>query len=500
VGGIPAPPVSPPIQPIALPPMPVPKPVVIAPVELPKPKKPRVASAENILGKKLEDAKGSNPGGVYEGLDGKRRYVKFYTDPAQPAGEHLANQLYGDLGLGKVKSTLFEHEGRLAYASELMPVTPLGSVGHVHPKIAKKALDGFVADVLTANWDAAGLTLDNLVVDAKGKVYRIDNGGAFLSRAKAGRKPSSALGNVTEWERLFDPATNPGYARLAQAAGVSRPEDFKAQVVKGIEKVVALRAKHGGWRAYVEKRAKGIAAPDREQMISMLEARTQFLEGKLVELKLPKQPAPAKPALPPAKPLDASEFAHAKRQYQQKEVGAATHLKMDDRIKSLREYTGSAYDDMNELLRKTEAAQRMDTYSKNAALRRIKELQGLLSSAKASGYAIEGAVYRGIGAPPALIEALRAGGEVAFDAFSSTSVSPSTAYAFSRPKKPDQVRLIFRIRQRSAVPINMVSSNPGESEALLPAGIRFRIVGPLREEAFEGASGKPVFMVDLEEL
>jgi len=290
----PPPPAAPQVGPGALPvsipfegpkPPPPPPPAVLPPP--PPTPKPAVASAENVLAKKISDATGSNPGGVYEGLDGKKRYVKFYDDPAQAAGEHIANKIYAKLGLGTVKSVTFVRDGKLAYASELIPKAKTLADKGLTRGLAKKALEGFAADVLTANWDAAGLGLENIVVDARGKLFRIDNGGALLSRANAGRKPVEALGNVTEWESFFDPSVNPGYARLAEAASVTSAEELGDAAIRGIKRIIELRRDVGGWRKFVEAEGKFLTAFDRERMIGMLEARTSFLEGKLTEITKP---------------------------------------------------------------------------------------------------------------------------------------------------------------------------------------------------------------------
>lgn len=128
--------------------------------------------ADTVLGEKIGNQGGSNPGGVYRGTDGVERYVKFYSDPAQAHGEVLANSIYNDLGLSAPSSIAFEKDGHTAFASKMIKDSQgeLGKVGLTEAR-AKRFMGGFAADVLTANWDAAGLTLDN-VIERKGGTPR----------------------------------------------------------------------------------------------------------------------------------------------------------------------------------------------------------------------------------------------------------------------------------------------------------------------------------------
>jgi hypothetical protein len=276
-----------------------------APVPVRPPKKPVVeiappkpmGDAANILHQLDGGAKGSNDGGFYTGADGVKRYVKFYTDAAQPHCEHLANTLYSDLGQPAPSSTLFEHKGKIAYASDLFhggkTLAELGGVHKLSPEDAKSILKGFVGDVLTGNWDAVGTGFDNVMKLPDGRWVRIDNGGTFLMRAKAGRKSAAVLNAITEWEGFFSSGTNPYYSEVAARAGVSSPDDMKAVVVDEIRKMLALRDAAGGWGPYVANRIEGCPVHDRVRIVDMLEARSKLLEEKLAELTAPPKPPPA---------------------------------------------------------------------------------------------------------------------------------------------------------------------------------------------------------------
>jgi hypothetical protein len=71
--------------------------------------------------------------------------------------------------------------------------------------------EGFVADALMANWDVAGLSMDNIFVVGK-NAYRIDNGGALAYRAQGAKKPLGT--SVDELVSLRDPKINQNTAKI----------------------------------------------------------------------------------------------------------------------------------------------------------------------------------------------------------------------------------------------------------------------------------------------
>ena len=474
------PPLPPPVELPAPEPFAPPPPIQVA---SPEPALPPLPS-ENILGKKITGALGSNPGGVYEGLDGKKRYVKFYSDRAQAAGEHLANKVYEALGLGSLKSETFvvhgdrDHNGKLAYASEMVEgAKTLGSSPTIDPKLAKKALDGFAADVLLANWDAAGLSLDNLIVGPGKKVMRVDNGAALLSRAQGTRKSQSSLDNPTEWESFFNPSVNPAYSKLAAAAGVTGPKDMAAQTLKAIERISRLSKRKGGWAAFVDEHAPDLSGMDRDAIVDMLTTRTAFLRNKIPELRKLTEPAAAeRAALPPPKPIHPNEIEAARIDYSIKEPEAINHIRITNSkgYEVLYDYTGSAFRSMNKALymnpKQLEDAGYSATDLQTLA-KKNQTLRDTLLKSREAGHAVEGVVYRGVESWPGLLQEIDAG-ELTFNAFTSTSISESLARAFSGGDAP----VLFRIRQKSAIPIDAMSRSRGEAEALLPPGLRFRVI------------------------
>ena len=84
---------------------------------------------------------------------------------------------------------------------------------------AAKHHSGVAADTWLASWGAFGRAFDN-VVWKKGRPIRIDNGGAPLFRARAGRKSKAALEKLTEVAGFFNPHKNFPYANVMDKANV----------------------------------------------------------------------------------------------------------------------------------------------------------------------------------------------------------------------------------------------------------------------------------------
>lgn len=249
--------------------------------------------ADVILGEQIAAASGTNPGGVYKGTDGKERYVKFYSDGNQAAGEYFANTIYNQLGIGAPVSSIFKHDGNMAYASEMLPdVTQLNHLPGT-PELAKKVMNGFLADVLLANWDAVGLTMDNIVVDDEDNVYRIDNGGALLHRAQGAMKPESINSDISEIEKFLDPNTNKAYAEIAKAAGYTSSEQLHDLMREQLANVDKMLEEHGGsWQNLVNSLRGGADVSNEytDKVASLLENRYNLLKELLGKDEGPEGP------------------------------------------------------------------------------------------------------------------------------------------------------------------------------------------------------------------
>ena len=243
-----------------------------------------IIDASIILDKKIGYAKGSNPGGFYIGSDGQKRYVKFYKNPSQGKSEHLANNIYKDLGIGSPISHLFDSDGKEAFASDIIEGKLLNETP-LTPQLAKKILGGFAADVLTSNWDVVGLEHDNILVDKAGNPYRIDNGGTFTFRAMGGAKPQPLLNQIPEFKGFSDHHVNSEYAQLFDKLGYHDVTDMGQSFIKQVQDIVKLRKKVGSWEKYIQKTVPSFSPQEQKTIAKMLESRMKLMIEKAREMK-----------------------------------------------------------------------------------------------------------------------------------------------------------------------------------------------------------------------
>jgi SPP1 gp7 family putative phage head morphogenesis protein len=526
-------------RPVELPVSPtIPEPAWPKPPPLPKPKSPpKPKTAADIMQLQISGPKGSNPGGIYRGTDGKERYVKLYTDPAQAVGEHLANRLYADLGLGRVKSQLFEHQGKLAYASEIIEgATPIGQAG-LTPELARKALDGLVGDLATANWDAFGLNIDNLVVTKSGKVVRIDNGGTFLSRAQGARKPEHLLDQLTEWDGFFSPSKNPAYSKLASIAGVKGPADLLPEIRKQLIRLELTASKAGGWLEYVTKAAPGADKATLERMAQMLEKRTGLIGQKIKDTeelvaeqkaaakaaaaaqkaaekaakKIPKIPGTPEPprfapwrenpatigeavARLPGREIDSlirSTRQPSTPEFRTKVANCVAAIEREPSCtNAIKHYTGAGSSEIrlaervrsgNTFTGDVEEWRHLDDWDKRRALRAADALAEAHRRIASLPRPHEGHVlYRGIRVQDDVLTTMLSKKYVEFGGSGSTSFAMEVAakrFAHINNASRSAWSVIYEIEaHRSGAAVDFMSSVKGEAEVLFPPGSRFEIV------------------------
>jgi hypothetical protein len=250
----------------------------------------QLVPGDDVMGKWLSQIQlgGSNGAQVWEGKDGVKRVVKFYTDGSQAYGEHLANQIYRQLGVNAPTSGVFvvpmnapgamAQGGKIAFWSKY---DETASVLKLSASTASQVLDGFASDILTANWDVIGLSVDNVRFSAEmGGPVRVDNGSSFLFRAQAAkRKPTSLLNDITEFEKFVN-GSNPSYAKQFKYAKTS-PIQMGERLVQQINDIEALEAKFHNWKNLVDTIVgPGMSLDDKTQIVKMLEARSKLLYAK----------------------------------------------------------------------------------------------------------------------------------------------------------------------------------------------------------------------------
>lgn len=492
----------------------VPTPAIVKP-KAAKPTKPIAPPAnakthEVILFENTAPARGSNKGGFYRGSDGVNRYVKFYDDPTQAASEHLANEIYRELGLESPVSQVFKTaDGKLAYASEifeggetLSAIKQAKGTRLPFKTDATNAMDGFVGDVLTGNWDAAGLGHDNMMRLANGKLARIDNGGTFLFRAQQGRKPTSVLNSITEWDKFLDVKVNPEYAQLAQQAGFDVIASRKA-VIKQIDNVIALEKRSGGWGSLVDRVAPELPTIDRKAIVDMLEARTKLLKAKRLELKKFKPPKPGdwvfkeKPVggVKPRKGLRVEDLPErdlpvewkkleggraqegiTQAQYRERVEKSFEKLSTQEKA-AITDFTGGGYIDVraSETTAQVSRSGRPGA-SSNAITKGLAKLPGTNRTA-----------YRGIGnlsgdtAPSFLEHDVIGLGKGNTGATTSLSRSPDVAIDWGSVNKDpwggDTINVFYRLNTRTGVAVENISLHRSELEIMVSRNSRFRVTG-----------------------
>lgn len=469
---------------------------------------------EVILFENTAPARGSNNGGFFRGSDGVNRYVKFYDDPTQAASEHLANQVYRELGLEAPTSQIFKQaDGKLAYASDIFEGGKTLSEVGLTTKNATQAMDGFVGDILTGNWDAAGTGLDNMMILRNGKLARIDNGGSFLFRARMGRKPTSVLNQITEWDKFLN--GNPDYVRIAQKASFN-PIDARKKVIKQITNVTKMETRVGGWSKFVDLHAPDLPAVDRRAIIDMLEKRTALLKQKRAELRAFKPPKKGasvwveKPVggVKPRKgitfedlperdlPIEfrkldfgATQEGTTQQQFRARVQGSIDKLSSNERG-ALARFTEGEYTD----IRRSE-----QEGSPNALAKLIKSgLKKMKAEARTTYRAITGLPVNI--APTFMENEVIALGRGNLGATASTSRTPDIAINWNAGTTRDAhdsstFKVLFRLNGKTGRSIEGLSSHASELEVLYGRDARFRVTGLSRVRGTER-----VLMIEAEEL
>ncbi|WP_052361950.1 phage minor head protein [Geminisphaera colitermitum] len=199
------------------------------------------------LGKLVEVRKlgGSTGAVLVRAPDGREFVMKRGNSPAHVQEEVTADELYRSLGANVPACKLYTGpDGKPVKLAEFVQGETLqAALAKATPAqqaaLLAEARKHFVGDALLGNYDVAGLSLDNMLVDSTGKVWRIDNGGSLRFRAQGAMKPSFG-GKVSEIETLRDPAINAAAARVF--GGLSEPElrDQLAEVVSKRATVLAV--------------------------------------------------------------------------------------------------------------------------------------------------------------------------------------------------------------------------------------------------------------------
>jgi len=222
---------------------------------------------------------GSNEGGFYmDPITGERFYLKFYRNPDQARVECVAKSIYKELGIRTADSEVVEVDGRIAIKSK--EIKGVKSLYRDSLRGNPDVMNGFIADAFLGNWDVMGTSFDNVVQGEDGGIYRIDNGGSLIFRARGDTKdfPSN---DVSELKTLL----NPQFTTGAVFSGIS-PEEMRLQAINLIntltDEVIIRILKESGLKGEnLRKVAEGLVG--RREFL-----RKHFgLEVREVETKTP---------------------------------------------------------------------------------------------------------------------------------------------------------------------------------------------------------------------
>jgi len=205
VANVPTPPSPPAPKPAAK------KPAVI-PVTPPAPKVPTVFVRAEIKVKPVPKAfpvsvdvlkpvkslGGSTGAQLMQDAKGKKFVVKRGASADHLAEEAATDELYKAMGIKVPEHTVYQTPSGPVKVSAYLPDTKtLKDVLATGDKktvasVKKQLKAGFVADAFVGNWDVIGQVYDNILVDSKGKVWRVDNGGGLRFRAQGDLKSKAA--------------------------------------------------------------------------------------------------------------------------------------------------------------------------------------------------------------------------------------------------------------------------------------------------------------------
>ncbi len=145
---------------------------------------------------------------------GQKYVVKGGAHTAQCISEFNANQIYRICGVRVAKCRLVDTEKGKRLISEFIrgqPLSTLRSKGHDSTAV-RHAIDRlkahFVVDALLGAWDAIGVKGNNIMVDERGRAWRIDNGCAFQWRARGENKKTAWGDEVYELVSLRQSSVN----------------------------------------------------------------------------------------------------------------------------------------------------------------------------------------------------------------------------------------------------------------------------------------------------
>jgi SPP1 gp7 family putative phage head morphogenesis protein len=174
---------------------------------------------------------------VEDPVTGARFVLKRGASAKHLESEVLADTLYRAMGANVPDVRLYKTATGPVKLARFIDGKTLAELRRTDPAAYQAALQtvrkDFAKDALLGNWDVIGQEFDNILVDAGGKVWRIDNGGALLYRAQ-GQLKAKLPTYVDEFWSMRNPAVN------QQTAEVFADLDY-ASIVKEMRAILDNR-------------------------------------------------------------------------------------------------------------------------------------------------------------------------------------------------------------------------------------------------------------------
>lgn len=201
----------------------------------------------------------------------KKKGTNKNTNNDHVINEYLANQLYSIAGVKVPKYQLYDDNGTAVLLSKFIyNARPFNSNDY------QKLKDTFIIDCLFANWDAYANN-DNCLIDSKGNVVHVDNGGTLNFRAHGAQKVFD--GDILSTFKSMQIANK-------SLADVLTDDDVKKQIAE-------IRKKKGDLVRYLKEvgeddLSKTIAQriDNLDDIINDIEAKKNFGKRKVLPRKL----------------------------------------------------------------------------------------------------------------------------------------------------------------------------------------------------------------------
>jgi hypothetical protein len=175
---------------------------------------------------RLEDVEAVRPLGgstgaqlVRDKVTGDLYVLKRGATPEHLREEFAADEFYRGAGVPVPEARLYEGDRPVKLARFVEGKTLGEYLKTASPQqrdaVYARIQDAFAIDAWAGNWDVAGMGLDNILVDAGGVPWRIDNGGSFRFRAQGKPKTDAEWNQYpSELWSLRDQVKNPQTARV----------------------------------------------------------------------------------------------------------------------------------------------------------------------------------------------------------------------------------------------------------------------------------------------